>query len=113
MVGLQQIHAVFANQGVDAADVVGTVEPLADDGIHYRFAGAVRHGAGPTGDRDQRRCLAFAPADVIAGTNSNQQNILAAVAHVVDNRHGKVEKINGFDFHVEVLYSYNVRKLPG
>jgi hypothetical protein len=82
MIGLQQIHALGADERIDAFDVVRTIELLSQDRGAERFAGAVRHGAIPTGHADKRCRFAFAPTRFLPGSNTNQQGILAAIAHV-------------------------------
>src|SRR3546814_3180289 len=49
------------------------------------------------GNGRQRRRFAFAPADMPAGRDPDDERILAAVGVRGDLRHGKIEKINGLD----------------
>ena len=91
---------MLAHARVDAADVVRVVELLPQHGRAHGFAGAVRHRAIPTGNGNQRRGLALAPADVTVRLDAHQQRILAAVTNVADLGEREIEKIHRTDFHV-------------
>ncbi len=98
---LQQIHTVVFDLRRDAADVVGAFDGFTEYGGANRAADAVRHWADKGGDGGQRGRLAFAPADVAAGSDADQQRVLAAVRFRRDLRHGQVKQIDGFDLHGE------------
>src|SRR5215208_1931844 len=64
VLGLQEIEAIGADEIADAIDIGNVVEGLPEYRVAHGFAGAVRHGADETGDGDQWRGFALAPADV-------------------------------------------------
>ena len=81
-----------------------------------RPAGAVRHRADEGGDRDERRGLAFAPADMAAGGDAHEQRVLAAVGLGRDLRHGQIEEVDRFDLHLRLTglrLRETARPLPG
>jgi len=62
MGGLKQIHAVVSDGRRHAGDVVRSIQPLAERGGGNWPTGPMRHRSHKSGDRGQRRGLAFALA---------------------------------------------------
>src|SRR3954468_14451564 len=72
---------------------------MAEDGGADGLAGAVGHGAIPTGDRDERAGFTFAPAGETAGLHAHQERVLAAIADVAHLRDRQIKEIDSFNLH--------------
>src|SRR5215469_18194740 len=96
---LQEIEAVATHETRDAGNVGSPVERLPQHRVEHRLASAMRARTNRRRDRDERRGLALAPADMAAGGDADEQRILAAVALERDLGHREIEEVDGIDLH--------------
>src|SRR2546429_376236 len=71
VIGLEQIKALRPRQRVDAPNVLRAFQSLTQNGRADWLAGAVRHWAVPTGNRNKRGSFAFTPANAVTGPDTH------------------------------------------